>query len=200
MWICKFDDPHRIYKLFIVLLHHIFQNNFQLLFPLYLIKNKNKTKPRIFITWRHLAQRAHYLIQNVIWSKCSEKKIWSYALLAKLWMTWQKVIAQSRNGKMINRRKLVWFPPSSICCLYQWIGNFSPECFALAHTPEKPTTTSEGWNRMGSLGRAIYTVGVWFRESGQAIDRLGCRLQGKYYFQEQGTFPIFMSPSFTSKF
>ncbi|KAL6346442.1 hypothetical protein AAG906_033238 [Vitis piasezkii] len=41
---------------------------------------------------------------------------------------------------------------------------------------------------MGSLDsrRAIYTVGVWIRESGQAIDRLGCRLQGKYYFQEQG--------------
>ncbi|KAJ9703499.1 hypothetical protein PVL29_005023 [Vitis rotundifolia] len=38
---------------------------------------------------------------------------------------------------------------------------------------------------MGSLGRAIYTVGVWFREGGQAIDRLGCRLQGKYHFQEQ---------------
>ena len=66
-------------------------------------------------------------------------------------MTWQKVIGQPRNGKMINRRKLVWFPLSSICCLYQWIGNFSPECFALAHTPEKPTTISEGWNRMGSL-------------------------------------------------
>ncbi|CAO2828110.1 unnamed protein product [Amaranthus hypochondriacus] len=38
---------------------------------------------------------------------------------------------------------------------------------------------------MGTLGRAIYTVGFWIRETGQAIDRLGCRLQGNYYFQEQ---------------
>lgn len=38
---------------------------------------------------------------------------------------------------------------------------------------------------MGTLGRAIYTVGFWIRETGQAIDRLGCRLQGNYYFKEQ---------------
>ncbi|XP_027331586.1 gamma carbonic anhydrase 1, mitochondrial isoform X1 [Abrus precatorius] len=38
---------------------------------------------------------------------------------------------------------------------------------------------------MGTLGRAIYTVGFWIRETGQAIDRLGSRLQGSYYFQEQ---------------
>jgi carbonic anhydrase/acetyltransferase-like protein (isoleucine patch superfamily) len=38
---------------------------------------------------------------------------------------------------------------------------------------------------MGTLGRAIYTVGFWIRETGQAIDRLGSRLQGNYYFHEQ---------------
>ncbi|XP_044475765.1 gamma carbonic anhydrase 1, mitochondrial-like [Mangifera indica] len=38
---------------------------------------------------------------------------------------------------------------------------------------------------MGTLGRAIYTVGFWIRETGQALDRLGCRLQGNYYFHEQ---------------
>ncbi|KAL9358678.1 hypothetical protein Peur_046801 [Populus x canadensis] len=38
---------------------------------------------------------------------------------------------------------------------------------------------------MGTLGRAIYTVGFWIRETGQALDRLGGRLQGNYYFQEQ---------------
>ncbi|KAG5535919.1 hypothetical protein RHGRI_023633 [Rhododendron griersonianum] len=38
---------------------------------------------------------------------------------------------------------------------------------------------------MGTLGRAIYTVGFWIRETGQAMDRLGCRLQGNHYFQEQ---------------
>ncbi|KAM0950854.1 putative NADH:ubiquinone reductase (H(+)-translocating) [Dioscorea sansibarensis] len=38
---------------------------------------------------------------------------------------------------------------------------------------------------MGTLGRAIYTVGFWIRETGQAIDHLGSRLQGNYYFKEQ---------------
>lgn len=41
--------------------------------------------------------------------------------------------------------------------------------------------------KMGTLGRAIYTVGFWIRETGQAIDRLGSRLQGNYSFQEQRT-------------
>lgn len=40
---------------------------------------------------------------------------------------------------------------------------------------------------MGTLGKAIYSVGFWIRETGQALDRLGCRLQGNYYFQEQRT-------------
>ncbi|GFP88109.1 gamma carbonic anhydrase 1 mitochondrial [Phtheirospermum japonicum] len=38
---------------------------------------------------------------------------------------------------------------------------------------------------MGSLGRAVYSLGYWIRETGQAMDRLGSRLQGNYYFQEQ---------------
>lgn len=38
---------------------------------------------------------------------------------------------------------------------------------------------------MGTLGRAVYTVGFWIRETGQAIDRLGSRLQGNYHFHEQ---------------
>ncbi|RYQ80072.1 hypothetical protein Ahy_Scaffold1g106726 isoform B [Arachis hypogaea] len=38
---------------------------------------------------------------------------------------------------------------------------------------------------MGTLGRAFYTVGFWIRETGQALDRLGSRLQGNYFFQEQ---------------
>ncbi|PHT56604.1 Gamma carbonic anhydrase 2, mitochondrial [Capsicum baccatum] len=37
---------------------------------------------------------------------------------------------------------------------------------------------------MSSVGKAFYTVGFWIRETGQALDRLGCRLQGNYYFQE----------------
>lgn len=42
-----------------------------------------------------------------------------------------------------------------------------------------------------SLGKAIYSVGFWIRETGQAIDRLGSRLQGNYLFQEQSTFSLF---------
>ncbi|KAJ7289915.1 hypothetical protein O6H91_Y305400 [Diphasiastrum complanatum] len=38
---------------------------------------------------------------------------------------------------------------------------------------------------MGTLGRVVYRVGFWVRETGQALDRLGCRLQGNYAFQEQ---------------
>ncbi|XP_028760354.1 gamma carbonic anhydrase 1, mitochondrial-like [Neltuma alba] len=38
---------------------------------------------------------------------------------------------------------------------------------------------------MGTLGKAFYSVGFWIRETGQALDRLGSRLQGNYYFQEQ---------------
>ncbi|KAJ8758988.1 hypothetical protein K2173_003226 [Erythroxylum novogranatense] len=38
---------------------------------------------------------------------------------------------------------------------------------------------------MGTLGRAIYTVEFWIRETLQALDRLGYRLQGNYYFQEK---------------
>ncbi|KAH6756005.1 gamma carbonic anhydrase 1 [Perilla frutescens var. hirtella] len=38
---------------------------------------------------------------------------------------------------------------------------------------------------MGTLGRAFYAVGFWIRETGQALDRLGSRLQGSYVFQEQ---------------
>ncbi|GAA0170577.1 hypothetical protein Leryth_014692 [Lithospermum erythrorhizon] len=37
---------------------------------------------------------------------------------------------------------------------------------------------------MGTLGKAIYRLGFWIRETGQAMDRLGSRFQGSYYFQE----------------
>lgn len=33
--------------------------------------------------------------------------------------------------------------------------------------------------------RALYTVGFWIRETGQALDRAGCRLQGNYVFREE---------------
>jgi hypothetical protein len=38
---------------------------------------------------------------------------------------------------------------------------------------------------MAGLGKAMYSLGFWIRETGQALDRLGCRLQGNYFFHEQ---------------
>lgn len=38
---------------------------------------------------------------------------------------------------------------------------------------------------MGTLGRVVYRLGAMVRETGQALDRLGCRLQGEYAFKEQ---------------
>ncbi|KFK28325.1 hypothetical protein AALP_AA8G501300 [Arabis alpina] len=35
------------------------------------------------------------------------------------------------------------------------------------------------------MAKAFYSVGFWIRETGQALDRLGCRLQGKNHFREQ---------------
>ncbi|KAF2553108.1 hypothetical protein F2Q68_00035589 [Brassica cretica] len=57
------------------------------------------------------------------------------------------------------------------------------------------------------MGRALYSVGFWIRETGQALDRLGCRLQGKNHFREQRTisfhpsyFPIPIQSLFDPKF
>lgn len=38
---------------------------------------------------------------------------------------------------------------------------------------------------MAGLGKALYSIGFWVRETGQALDRLGCRLQGKYAYVEE---------------
>lgn len=38
---------------------------------------------------------------------------------------------------------------------------------------------------MGSLGKTIHSIGYMLRETGQALDRLGSRLQGKYAFVEE---------------
>uniref|UniRef100_A0A8R7PRZ7 Uncharacterized protein n=1 Tax=Triticum urartu TaxID=4572 RepID=A0A8R7PRZ7_TRIUA len=37
------------------------------------------------------------------------------------------------------------------------------------------------------MAKAFYAVGFWIRETGQALDRLGCRLQGNYFFHEQNS-------------
>lgn len=43
---------------------------------------------------------------------------------------------------------------------------------------------------MAGLGYAVYRVGFWIRETGQALDRLGCMLQGNYGFREQRKFRL----------
>lgn len=54
---------------------------------------------------------------------------------------------------------------------------------------------------MGTLGRAIYTVGKWIRGTGQAMDRLGSAVQGGLRAEEHGNHPSlslsFHSPSQT---
>ncbi|KAH7283397.1 hypothetical protein KP509_34G005500 [Ceratopteris richardii] len=37
---------------------------------------------------------------------------------------------------------------------------------------------------MAALGKAVYRMGSWIRGTGQALDRLGSRLQGQYAYQE----------------
>jgi hypothetical protein len=48
---------------------------------------------------------------------------------------------------------------------------------------------------MGTLGRAIFTVGKWIRGTGQAMDRLGSTIQGGLRVEEQGTRPPPPAPS-----
>jgi hypothetical protein len=38
---------------------------------------------------------------------------------------------------------------------------------------------------MGTLGRIVYSLGVALRETGQALDRLGSRVQGSAAFKEE---------------
>ena len=38
---------------------------------------------------------------------------------------------------------------------------------------------------MSFVRRVFYTLGMWIRETGQAMDRAGCRLQGNNAFTEQ---------------
>jgi len=40
-------------------------------------------------------------------------------------------------------------------------------------------------NGMGTLGRIVYSLGVALRETGQALDRLGSRVQGSAAFKEE---------------
>jgi hypothetical protein len=47
---------------------------------------------------------------------------------------------------------------------------------------------------MGTLGRAIFTVGKWIRGTGQAMDRLGSTFQGGLRVEEQGNYPSLLSP------
>ena len=42
---------------------------------------------------------------------------------------------------------------------------------------------------MGTLGRVVYSLGKAVRETGQALDRLGCRLQGVTAFKEDRKSP-----------
>ena len=72
---------------------------------------------------------------------------------------------------------------------------FSSSIPFLRWTSRRTTAVDLQSAKMGTLGKAIYTVGFWIRETGQAIDRLGSRLQGNYYFQEQCNLSVSLSLS-----
>ena len=46
---------------------------------------------------------------------------------------------------------------------------------------------------MSAVRRIIYNMGMWMRETGQAMDRAGCRMQGNYAFTEQCKLPMVFS-------
>ncbi|KAM6561683.1 hypothetical protein CsatA_030922 [Cannabis sativa] len=50
---------------------------------------------------------------------------------------------------------------------------------------------------MGTLGRAIYTIGFWITETGQPIDRLvsRCRTLMNVFDKAQGSIEAFVAPS-----
>jgi hypothetical protein len=50
---------------------------------------------------------------------------------------------------------------------------------------------------MGTLGRAIFTVGKWIRGTGQAMDRLGSTIQGGLRVEEQGKHAPSPAPFFS---
>lgn len=43
---------------------------------------------------------------------------------------------------------------------------------------------------MSLMRRAAYAAGMMIRETGQALDRFGCSLQGSYAYKEQRTFTL----------
>jgi hypothetical protein len=51
---------------------------------------------------------------------------------------------------------------------------------------------------MGTLGRAIFTVGRWIRGTGQAMDRLGSTIQGGRRVEEQRKHPLRLSSAVAS--
>lgn len=46
---------------------------------------------------------------------------------------------------------------------------------------------------MSIMRRAAYAAGMMIRETGQALDRVGCRLQGNYAFKEHCTYHNLLS-------
>jgi hypothetical protein len=68
---------------------------------------------------------------------------------------------------------------------------FSPKernttaAFRSAKEETKEQIFKAGCSRHGmAAGRVLYNIGFWIRETGQALDRAGCRLQGNNIFKE----------------
>jgi len=57
--------------------------------------------------------------------------------------------------------------------------------FTCAKEETKEQIFKAGCSRDGmAAGRVLYNIGFWIRETGQALDRAGCRLQGNNIFKE----------------
>jgi hypothetical protein len=57
--------------------------------------------------------------------------------------------------------------------------------FRCAKEETKEQILKAGCSRDGmAAARVLYNIGFWIRETGQALDRAGCRLQGNNIFKE----------------
>lgn len=75
--------------------------------------------------------------------------------------------------------------PRSIALSIAIIAKFTEDHQEPHSKKTKKNRKEEEENEMGSLGKAIYTLGSLIRGSGQALDRIGSSLQGSYYISEQ---------------
>lgn len=154
------------------------------------------TFQRCLLQWRHCTDTNSPKIMKVTQVKKGIEALGFAVITPAGWATIRPNIRPSR--KCITVCKVPVLPSQALVIFYPTTAQ---RLFLIAvDRPSTQLTRGENSTRllihrlttkrrkMGTLGRAIYNVGFWIRETGQALDRLGCRLQGNYYFQEQCKF------------